>query len=237
MLILVRHGESEANAGGLLAGRADFRLTPAGVAGARRAGAYLRDSLSGPITIVTSPLERARVTADLLAGEIGEARTSSLHAFSRGDITVDDRWIEMDYGVYDGLPASSVPTSVWSAWMADPGYRPEGGESLNEVGLRVRAACIELSDTASESDVIVVSHVSPIKAAVAWALGVGDCVAWRLRLDPASVSTISIQADGREAKTGGRPGNLRAILHGFNQIPPAGPASSSEPRQPECRRA
>jgi broad specificity phosphatase PhoE len=36
----------------------------------------------------------------------------------------------------------------------------------------------------------VVSHVSPIKAAVAWALGVGDEITWRMWVAPASITRI-----------------------------------------------
>jgi broad specificity phosphatase PhoE len=57
----------------------------------------------------------------------------------------------------------------------------------------VRLACDELS---SGSDVtVVVSHVSPIKAAVAWTLGVDDRVAWRMFLAPGSITAIHV--DGR----------------------------------------
>ena len=60
------------------------------------------------------------------------------------------------------------------------------------LGARVRAAC---SDWASSIDapgtVVLVSHVSPVKAAVAWALGVGDQIAWRAHLDNASVTQVA----------------------------------------------
>jgi broad specificity phosphatase PhoE len=39
---------------------------------------------------------------------------------------------------------------------------------------------------------VVVSHVSPIKAAVTWALGVGDAVTWRMRLDNASLCRLDV---------------------------------------------
>ena len=77
-----------------------------------------------------------------------------------------------------------------AAWRSDLAWAPEGGESIGELGLRVRAACDALLDEATERDVVVVTHVSPIKAAVAWALGVGDEVAWRLFVAPASVTRI-----------------------------------------------
>jgi broad specificity phosphatase PhoE len=69
-------------------------------------------------------------------------------------------------------------------------WAPEGGESLAALGDRVRAACAQLADDARERDVLVVTHVSPVKAAVAWALGVGDEVAWRMWVAPASITRI-----------------------------------------------
>ena len=53
------------------------------------------------------------------------------------------------------------------------------------------AACEELSAEAAPSDVIVVTHLSPVKAAVVWALGAGPEMSWRLSLGVASISRIS----------------------------------------------
>ena len=47
-----------------------------------------------------------------------------------------------------------------------------------------------------EADVVVVSHVSPIKAAVAWCLGAADETAWRMFLDVAAVSRLSVGPRG-----------------------------------------
>ena len=67
----------------------------------------------------------------------------------------------------------------------------------------MRAACDDLADEAAERDVIVVTHVSPVKAALAWALGVGDEISFRAYVAPASITTI--------ATAGPRPS-----LHSFN---------------------
>jgi len=102
---------------------------------------------------------------------------------------------------------------LWWRWRADPGFAPSGGESLAHVGARVRDACAELFAVAgqgarADADVVVVSHVSPIKAAVAWALGVGDAVVWRLYLATASITRIGWGADG-------------PVLHRYNEtVPP-----------------
>lgn len=193
MLILVRHGESTGNAAGLLAGRVEVPLTAHGREQARAVGASLR----GVTRVITSPLGRARATAEAL--DLGLP------------VEVDDRWVEVDYGEYDGRPLGDVPPATWAEWRGDPHFRPPGGETLAEVGTRVRAACEELFAVDGEAarargDVVVVSHVSPIKAATCWALGLPDEGAWRLYLATASVTRI---AHG--------PGGI--ALHTFNDTP------------------
>jgi alpha-ribazole phosphatase len=171
LLILVRHGQTAANVAGLLLGRADPPLTDLG----RRQAKALADALPAPARVIASPLARARETAE---------------AFGR-PVHIDERWIEMDYGELDGLAVSAVTVDVWDRWRADTAFVPAGGESLAAVGGRVRAACEELAEEASERDVAVVTHVSPIKAAIAWALAVGDEVAWRMFVEDASVARVA----------------------------------------------
>ena len=183
MLVLVRHGETEANAAGLLLGRAESPLTSRGLAQAEGVGRLLE----GAVRLVSSPLARARDTAGALGLGL--------------PVEIDERWIEVDYGEYDGQALGAVPAEVWQHWRHDTGFRPPGGESLAELGLRVREACEELfaepdAGARRHGDVVVVSHVSPIKAAVAWALGAGDALAWRLYLATASVTTIAWGVDG-----------------------------------------
>jgi broad specificity phosphatase PhoE len=193
MLILVRHGESVANAQGLLLGRTDVELTDTGRSQAQGARALVH----GPVAEVrSSPLRRALDTAELLA--LGPPTT------------VDERWIEVDYGEFECQPLGGIPAEVWQRWQVDRDFRPEGGETLAEVDGRIAAACEELfaADGAgarrADGDVVVVSHVSPIKAAVAWALGTVDLY-WRLHLRTASVTRIGWNRDA-------------PILHGFNEV-------------------
>jgi broad specificity phosphatase PhoE len=176
MLLLVRHGRTDANARGLLLGRADPPLSDEG----REQAAALARLLPADARVVTSPLRRSRETAD---------------AFGR-PVEVDERWVELDYGELDGTPLRDVPIDTWREWRSDPMFVPPGGESLAALGIRVRAACADLVDEVRARDVVVVSHVSPIKAAVAWALGAGDELAWRLFVDVASVARIGVDRWG-----------------------------------------
>jgi probable phosphoglycerate mutase len=205
VLILVRHGESVANAQGLLLGRTDAELTDVGRAQAEDARALVYGAVAD---VRSSPLRRALDTAELL--DLGPA------------IQVDEQWIEVDYGEFECQPLGGIPAEVWQRWQEDRDFRPEGGETLAEVDRRVAAACDALFavDGAGarrrDGDVVVVSHVSPIKAAVAWALGTADLY-WRLHLRTASVTRIGWNRDA-------------PILHGFNEVavaPPARRASQS----------
>jgi broad specificity phosphatase PhoE len=193
VLILVRHGESTGNADGLLLGRLDAPLTERGLEQAHSLGS----SMAGATRVISSPLARARDTAEALGLGL--------------PVEIDDRWIEVDYGEFDGQPLGAVPAEVWLRWREDRHFRPPGGETLAEVGIRVGKACEELFATHGEGargdgDVVVVSHVSPIKAATCWSLGLGDEGAWRLYLATASITRVSWGTDG-------------PVLNRFNDTP------------------
>ena len=181
MLIVVRHGQTPANAAAQLLGRADPPLTETGLEQAEAlAGAV------GPVDlVVSSPLQRARQTA----------------AAFGVPVEVDERWTELDYGIYDERPIAEVPSELWDRWRADKEYAPPEGESLASLGRRVRSACEDLVAKATASDVVVVSHVSPIKAAVAWALGAGDEIAWRTFVGLASITRIGLTERGPLLRT------------------------------------
>jgi broad specificity phosphatase PhoE len=188
VIVVVRHGRTAANARGLLLGRADPALDEEG----RRQARCVAAGLGGldVARIVTSPLQRCRATATAVAADLAAPGTGELQ------VEVDERWVELDYGVLDGRPVAEVGAERWAAWRSDPAWAPEGGESLAALGARVRDACDSLAPDAAERDVVVVTHVSPIKAAVAWALGVGDEVAWRMWVAPGAISRIGIGPAG-----------------------------------------
>jgi len=176
MLVLVRHGRTAHNASRRLLGRLDVDLDELGE---RQAAAIAASpSLAGVRRVVTSPLLRTRRTAETIAEATGSK------------VQLDLRWVEVDYGVYDGLPLAEVPGSLWGSWDSDTSWAPEGGESLAAVTRRVRSACEELWVEAATEDVAVVSHVSPIKAALAWAMGVPEEVVPKLFVEVASLHRI-----------------------------------------------
>jgi broad specificity phosphatase PhoE len=195
VIIFVRHGQTAMNREGRLQGRLDAPLTDLGRDQAQLAAHGLVSS--GATLVTTSPLVRAFDTAQEIATSLGVA------------VEVDARLVELDYGEWDGRRLGEVSPAEWAAWRDDPAFAPPGGESLVDVGVRVGAFCDER--LRADATIVAVSHVSPIKAAVAWALGVGDETIWRLQLDVASFSRI-----GRRPEAGGTAG--LPFLAGYNDV-------------------
>jgi len=127
VLYLVRHGRTDANAKGLLQGRLDPPLDEVGRKQAEAIAALIGDVDE----VISSPLLRARQTA----------------AFFDRDVVVDDAWIELAYGEYEGVPAGEVPPEVWQSWKTNAMYATKGGESFGALDARVREVCESLGAT------------------------------------------------------------------------------------------
>ncbi len=178
MIALIRHGQSTTNAEGLLVGRSDPHLTELGERQARALAPWLKDVTE----VWVSPLARARETAAL--------------AIPGRPFRLKDSFIELDYGTLEGQPAAAMTGSGWRALEFAHDARFGDGESLAAVDERVRRELqILFEDDSSllhspSQHLAIVSHVSPIKSAVAWALGVPGSIAWRMRLENGSLTMV-----------------------------------------------
>ena len=84
-----------------------------------------------PTRVISSPLQRARQTAE----HIGLP------------VEIDERWIEVDYGIYDGVELGTpASTELWERWRIDTGFVPPGGESLEQMGERMEALDADIGD-------------------------------------------------------------------------------------------
>jgi len=182
VIFFVRHGETALNRDGRLQGRIDLELSERGAEQvARVAERFAADSVA---RVYTSPLRRARQTAAAIAAVCGAG------------VEVDDRLVELDYGEWDGKPLTEMRTPKGEFWFADPTFAPPGGESLVDVTVRVEAFCRDRLRPDGDERIVAVSHVSPIKAAVIWALGVDERVTLRMQLGLSSITTIGARPNG-----------------------------------------
>jgi broad specificity phosphatase PhoE len=185
VISFVRHGQTAHNREGRLQGRADLELSPRGLQQVTRLAT--RFASAEIERVYSSPLQRAQQTAQAIAAVAG------------CDVEIDERLIELDYGEWDGRPLGDISREDWAAWRADPGFTPPGGESLAAVTARVDAFCRErLAGAGNEPGplTIAVSHVSPIKAAVCWALGIDERATWQMQLGLASITSVGARPNG-----------------------------------------
>jgi len=184
-LLLVRHGETPLS-GVRYSGRGNPELTARGQAQARAVASRL-SRMDGVAGVVSSPLHRARATAEAIGATIG------------ADVTVDADLVETDFGRWDGLTFTEV-RDRWpaehAAWMTDTALAPPGGESVAAVARRVRRARDRLLAAYPGRILVVVSHVTPIKLLLCSALGAPASALFRLHLDPAGLSTVDWYPDG-----------------------------------------
>ena len=133
----LRHGETDWNAQGISQGNVDIPLNATGLAQARAAAEKLRNRAIA--TIVSSPLSRARVTAQF----VGEALQLP--------VAVDPDLREVAFGAQEGQPMSN-----WFAHWVSGEFTPEGAETF--AALRRRAVAAANRATTQPPAVLVVAH-------------------------------------------------------------------------------
>ena len=99
-----------------------------------------------------------------------------------------------------GLPHADVPAQLTEPahpfWPLSGTERPAGGESMQDVIVRVGAAMEELARRHDGHDVVIVSHGGAIRAAVAHALGVNANNALHLSIQNISLTRLEREVQG-----------------------------------------
>jgi broad specificity phosphatase PhoE/ribonuclease HI len=185
-LLLLRHGQTELSVERRYSGRGNPALTDLGRRQAEAAAEYLA-SKGGISAVISSPLQRAYDTAAAAAKALGL------------EVTVDEDLIETDFGTWEGktfAEARQADPDIHTRWLRDTSVTPPGGESFDDVAVRVRRARNRIVAEHAESTVLVVSHVTPIKTMLRMALDAGPGILYRLHLDLASLSIAEFYSDG-----------------------------------------
>jgi ribonuclease H / adenosylcobalamin/alpha-ribazole phosphatase len=181
-LYLVRHGETAENARMSYLGIRDEPLNEMGLWQAFRAAEALSQF---PLRlIVTSPLRRAADTA----ARIQEA--------SGIELLKDARLSEGSFGQWEGLTRDEVlqlgtkDAAMLARWESDPSCAPPEGESIESLQKRVIELLVELHREYGDAEIVLVSHVGPIKALLAAVMGIPLQASRRMFLDPGTISVV-----------------------------------------------
>lgn len=140
-ILLVRHGQSEWNAQGRWQGQADPPLSELGRQQAFRAAGRI-----GSVdVIVSSDLERALHTAQIISGQIGI-----------GPVIVEPLFRERDAGEWSGLTRDEIEAG-WPGYLAEH-RRPASIETDESVRERTAAALANVEREYQGADVLVLTH-------------------------------------------------------------------------------
>ena len=140
----------------------------------------------GIAAVRTSPLERARETAAIIAKRLGL------------EPQICEALNEIDFGAWSGLSFKALDGDPrWQEWnTARDTAEPPGGESMGAAQARVVARIERLRAEHPERGVVLVSHCDVIKAALARYLGLSLDNYARFEISPASVSVLALWPGG-----------------------------------------
>lgn len=225
VLVLLRHGESVANAAQEFTGLLDVGLTERGVEQARAAARLLVGHGVLPDLVVTSPMLRSVATTEVVVDEAGLGtvpvrRSWRLAERDYGHLTgvAKSRAREL-YGAHeyvtvrrtlDGRPpaATAEQSAAWAHAFTDPSSglpTPGAGESLRDVIARVDPQWVELrAAAAAGSTVLVVAHGNSLRALCTLVDRLSPDEVMALNLPPAQPLVYEVTSDGSTRPRGGR---------------------------------
>ncbi len=140
----------------------------------------------GVAALYTSPLQRTRESAEILAARLGLP-----------PVVLDDL-IELDFGEWTGATFDAVRADpLWERWRAHRSLATiPGGESMRQVQRRAVEAMFEITEQHAGETTVAVSHGDVIRAVLVFALGMPLDLYGRIEIGLGSLSTIRIDQSG-----------------------------------------
>lgn len=163
-IFIVRHGESYSNVQGKIMSATDLPLTEKGIKQAEAARAYMEKETLNFQYVFSSPLIRARQTAEIINK-------------NRAKISLRDDLREIELGKLEGLDWEEKMVRYPDVCLAGnlSKARPPGDESLEDVIVRCRPFIQDLPKGKAEDDnILIVSHGVTIRVLINCILGKPD---------------------------------------------------------------
>ena len=179
ILTLVRHGETSANVEGVWHGSIDSPLTARGLEQAERVAGYLLEAAHDAVALYSSPLRRARCTAELIGDALGL------------ELCIEADLREYELGSWEGKSYSELHHQhrLWEQIRRDPDFAAHGGESPRQVTTRFGQVLRSIADAHPGQRVIVVAHGGALSLVLAELL-YGDYTRWKRVVDNCAVSEL-----------------------------------------------
>ncbi|QNH95796.1 bifunctional RNase H/acid phosphatase [Corynebacterium anserum] len=183
--LLVRHGQTEMSVAKQFSGLSDPQLTETGQWQAAQVARYL-GARGGIQAVVSSPLTRTQQTAQAIADQLGLS------------VTTDEGLIEMDFGTWEGRSFQEIRAEYpdeHREFFLNATSAPPGGESQEDVYHRMEFVINRLVTEYEGANVVLVSHVTPIKSVIRLALQASGVVFRTMHLDLAGLSIVEFYPD------------------------------------------
>lgn len=186
IIYFIRHGECAGNRERRIRGRVDFPLNENGILQARALADHLSDR--GIERIVTSPLLRASMTAELLGSRLG-IKPEICGGFTNICLGPWENRLQSD--IMKEFP------NEWHTWTTDPeSLGLKGAESIDEVRARSLEALTRTAEESRGKIIAVVSHRALLKPMIGGALNIKRPCFWRVHLDNAAYGILSYDRRG-----------------------------------------
>ena len=164
-IIMVRHGESEANRMGVFAGNFDADLQGRGLKQAEKTAEFIANTYKVD-KIYASDLKRAFKTGKAIGDRLGM------------EVIPEPRVREISAGEWEGKTFVELEekfAEAYGIWRSDVGNaRCTGGESTRELGARILAVLTEIAEANEGKTVVVATHATPVRVMQVHTQGGGD---------------------------------------------------------------
>jgi endonuclease-3 len=185
-LVLVRHGQTVANVEGRWTGWGRTELTELGRAQAQALARRLAEELHDAVALYTSPLDRARRTAETIGRALGLTPV------------VVERLREINFGDMDGITLAQMESQhpeLYARWRdkADSSFTWPGGERRADFFLRVASACDQILSQHSHGTVVVVGHGGTLRSCLTHLLSQELDQWWSYRLDNCGITRVLVE--------------------------------------------
>ncbi len=191
-IIFLRHGQAKNNTERILSGRTPgVPLTDKGITQAQHTAELLEHMKIS--AIYSSPIQRAKHTAEIVG------KHNSI------DVTIDDRLIELDMGKFTNVPYDEIFTSHGNVFMkfynGELEIAHNGVETFADVKKRVASIVEEVIEKHPDENVVLVTHMDPIKAMLSTIVDLSPTNLFELIIANASLNLFR-EKDGKFSLSG-----------------------------------
>ena len=179
MIIFLRHGQAENNTKKILAGRSPgVNLTETGIEQAEQSGRMLKKlNISA---IYSSSIDRAKQTADIVGKHCDL------------EVVIDDRLIELDMGKFTKMPYDEIFAKHGNVFLkfyeGSEEVSENGVETFSQVQKRIFEMVDFVIDKHKNENIVLVTHMDPIKAMIGKTLSLKPEVLFELIIANASLN-------------------------------------------------